>query len=225
MVRRYKILILFLIAFSVVSITSAHPGRTDKYGCHTCRTNCEKWGLSYGEYHCHKPKGLPQPKKEIKSRRLNKLYEPQSLGNDSSLNQLNIPNLSLPEPPRININIPPLQMPQLNIDIPSYSSPLKPGTYANPYVVEPDPLSGGYQIKPKFPFFDLNEPPFKPGSYSNPYIISPDPLSGGYQIKPRFPSFDFNESPFEPGSFGNPYIIRPDPFSGGYEIKPRFPSF
>jgi hypothetical protein len=53
MVGRYKILILFLIAFSVVSVTSAHPGRTDKYGCHTCRTNCERWGLRYGEYHCH----------------------------------------------------------------------------------------------------------------------------------------------------------------------------
>lgn len=31
----------------------AHPGRTDSTGCHTCRTNCPSWGLSYGEYHCH----------------------------------------------------------------------------------------------------------------------------------------------------------------------------
>ena len=31
----------------------AHPGRTDSRGCHTCRTNCERWGLSYGQYHCH----------------------------------------------------------------------------------------------------------------------------------------------------------------------------
>lgn len=31
----------------------AHPGRTNRYGCHTCRTNCERWGLEYGEYHCH----------------------------------------------------------------------------------------------------------------------------------------------------------------------------
>lgn len=31
----------------------AHPGRTDRYGCHTCRTNCPKWGLRYNEYHCH----------------------------------------------------------------------------------------------------------------------------------------------------------------------------
>lgn len=30
-----------------------HPGRTDSKGCHTCRTNCAKWGLSTGQYHCH----------------------------------------------------------------------------------------------------------------------------------------------------------------------------
>ena len=22
-------------------------------GCHHCWTNCEDWGLEYGEYHCH----------------------------------------------------------------------------------------------------------------------------------------------------------------------------
>lgn len=47
----------------------AHPGRTDAYGCHTCRTNCPSWGLSYGEYHCHRAKALPQPEPPIKSHR------------------------------------------------------------------------------------------------------------------------------------------------------------
>ncbi len=47
--------------------TFAHPGRTDSYGCHTCRTNCSSWGLSYGEYHCHRAKDLPQPEPPIKS--------------------------------------------------------------------------------------------------------------------------------------------------------------
>ena len=46
----------------------AHPGRTDAYGCHTCRTNCPSWGLSYGEYHCHNAKALPQPEEPIKSK-------------------------------------------------------------------------------------------------------------------------------------------------------------
>lgn len=44
--------VLAIILFS--SITAyAHPGRTDSNGGHTCRTNCEKWGLQYGEYHYH----------------------------------------------------------------------------------------------------------------------------------------------------------------------------
>ncbi len=46
----------------------AHPGRTDSYGCHTCRTNCPSWGLSSGEYHCHHAKALPQPEPPIRSR-------------------------------------------------------------------------------------------------------------------------------------------------------------
>jgi len=103
MVRRYKILILFLIAFSVVSITSAHPGRTDEYGCHTCRTNCERWGLSYGEYHCHKPKGLPQPKREIKSRN-NKLNKNNQKFLFSTTTQLLIPTSSSILQPTTNLN-------------------------------------------------------------------------------------------------------------------------
>lgn len=31
----------------------AHPGGKNAQGCHTCRTNCAKWGLSNGQYHCH----------------------------------------------------------------------------------------------------------------------------------------------------------------------------
>lgn len=51
---RLKI-IAFIVLFFVLSTTqvSAHPGRTDASGGHTCRTNCEKWGYGYGEYHTH----------------------------------------------------------------------------------------------------------------------------------------------------------------------------
>jgi len=48
-------------------MVSAHPGNTDSYGCHTCKTNCPKWGLDYGEYHCHASKGLPQPTEPVRS--------------------------------------------------------------------------------------------------------------------------------------------------------------
>ncbi|KKR08605.1 MAG: Membrane protein [Parcubacteria group bacterium GW2011_GWC2_39_14] len=60
----FIVLVIFLF---FPALTQAHPGRTDSSGCHTCRTNCAKWGLSSGEYHCHQAKSLPQPKEPIKS--------------------------------------------------------------------------------------------------------------------------------------------------------------
>lgn len=36
--------------------TYVHPGRTDRSGCHTCRTNCSRWGLRSGQRHCHRPR-------------------------------------------------------------------------------------------------------------------------------------------------------------------------
>lgn len=39
---------------SVLAPTAfAHPGGTDDNGCHTCRSDCEKWGETPGEKHCH----------------------------------------------------------------------------------------------------------------------------------------------------------------------------
>ncbi len=53
-----KVFVLMVMtALSLMTVlssqVSAHPGRTDAAGCHHCWTNCESWGLSYGEYHCH----------------------------------------------------------------------------------------------------------------------------------------------------------------------------
>ena len=49
-----------LIVLSVILCLSiysnsvySHPGRTDSSGGHTCWTNCESWGLEYGDYHYH----------------------------------------------------------------------------------------------------------------------------------------------------------------------------
>ncbi len=55
---KYKLLICFLLAslviFPLAPIPAhAHPGRTDSSGGHTCRTNCDSWGLGQGEYHSH----------------------------------------------------------------------------------------------------------------------------------------------------------------------------
>jgi hypothetical protein len=47
------LLVVILLYILSVGIAEAHPGRTDGSGGHTCRTNCESWGLNYGEYHYH----------------------------------------------------------------------------------------------------------------------------------------------------------------------------
>ncbi|MEK7106740.1 MAG: peptidoglycan-binding protein [Patescibacteria group bacterium] len=65
--RNWHGIVLGLFLIAIPSVTLAHPGRTDSSGCHTCRTNCPKWGLSTGEYHCHNAKALPQPKEPIRS--------------------------------------------------------------------------------------------------------------------------------------------------------------
>lgn len=53
MKKKIKGLIMIMIVILSPLYVEAHPGRTDSNGCHTCRTNCAKWGLSYGQYHCH----------------------------------------------------------------------------------------------------------------------------------------------------------------------------
>ena len=64
---KYSISILVLMAFLMPSFSFAHSGRTDSSGCHTCRTNCPNWGLDYGEYHCHRSKGVTQPLEPVRS--------------------------------------------------------------------------------------------------------------------------------------------------------------
>lgn len=48
-----SIIFVCLILILRINVVEGHPGRTDSSGCHYCRTNCESYGLSYGEYHCH----------------------------------------------------------------------------------------------------------------------------------------------------------------------------
>lgn len=63
------ILVIAVPALILPNDSFAHPGRTDAYGCHTCKINCADWGLSYGEYHCHQAKALPQPEEPVRSTR------------------------------------------------------------------------------------------------------------------------------------------------------------
>lgn len=58
---------LFLLLFFTFSAgtASAHPGRTDANGGHTCHTNCAKWGLKDGEYHFHNGGKATAPKEPV----------------------------------------------------------------------------------------------------------------------------------------------------------------
>lgn len=70
MTTKYKgfWVVMCALAVSIVpAFVFAHPGRTDSSGCHTCKTNCPNWGLSYGEYHCHNAKAVSQPLEPIRS--------------------------------------------------------------------------------------------------------------------------------------------------------------
>lgn len=53
---RKRAIIVFVFCGVVLfnpNVVLAHPGRTDSNGCYKCNTNCAKWGLDTGEYHCH----------------------------------------------------------------------------------------------------------------------------------------------------------------------------
>lgn len=53
---RKRAIIVFIFCGVILfnpNVVLAHPGRTDSNGCHKCNTNCAKWGLDTGEYHCH----------------------------------------------------------------------------------------------------------------------------------------------------------------------------
>lgn len=54
LIKKFFILLFIIQVYNFSSFDAyAHPGRTDSSGGHTCRTNCESWGLEYGEYHKH----------------------------------------------------------------------------------------------------------------------------------------------------------------------------
>ena len=53
---RKRAIIVFIFCGVILfnpNVVLAHPGRTVSNGCHKCNTNCAKWGLDTGEYHCH----------------------------------------------------------------------------------------------------------------------------------------------------------------------------
>ena len=97
---KLKYLVISIILFLAMPLLGfAHPGRTDSSGCHTCRTNCPNWGLSYGEYHCHRAKTLPQPEEPIKSH-----YGEEGSGYTEPAPEYKAPTPTLAPTPQIKVS-------------------------------------------------------------------------------------------------------------------------
>lgn len=47
------IVISLLLLLSIVQLTIASPEKLDKFGCHKCAKDCEKYELLKNEFHCH----------------------------------------------------------------------------------------------------------------------------------------------------------------------------
>lgn len=53
MARLARMTVIVFGLFLMPGVVASHPGGTDDEGCHTCGTDCAKWGLEDGEEHCH----------------------------------------------------------------------------------------------------------------------------------------------------------------------------
>lgn len=48
-----RLILSFCIVLLLPSLVFSHPGRTDRDGCHVCRSNCAQWNVEKGVKHCH----------------------------------------------------------------------------------------------------------------------------------------------------------------------------
>lgn len=89
----FKLICVVLLCFLLITPNKveAHPGRTDANGCHYCRTNCAKWGLSDGQYHCHNGGGYNSSSSN-------------SYNSTSSYGSTSPSNYSQPAPPKSSDN-------------------------------------------------------------------------------------------------------------------------
>ena len=90
---KFKLICVVLLCFLLITPNKveAHPGRTDANGCHYCRTNCAKWGLSDGQYHCHNGGGYNSSSSN-------------SYNSTSSYGSTSPSNYSQPAPPKSSDN-------------------------------------------------------------------------------------------------------------------------
>lgn len=94
MKKKIKGLIMIIIVILSPLYVEAHPGRTDSNGCHTCRTNCAKWGLSYGQYHCHGKKNS-STSTSTSSSNTNKTPTTKVLDSNKNIKSISIDNTNI----------------------------------------------------------------------------------------------------------------------------------
>ncbi len=96
MKKKIKGLIIVMIVILSPLYVEAHPGRTDSNGCHTCRTNCAKWGLSYGQYHCHgKTNSSNSNSNSSSSSNTNKTPTTKVLDSNKNIKSISIDNTNI----------------------------------------------------------------------------------------------------------------------------------
>ena len=92
MKKKIKGLIIVMIVILSPLYVEAHPGRTDSNGCHTCKKNCAKWGLSYGQYHCH---GKKNSSTSTSSSNTNKTPTTKVLDSNKNIKSISIDNTNI----------------------------------------------------------------------------------------------------------------------------------
>lgn len=85
-----KFIFLLIINMLFISYVYAHPGRTDANGCHTCNTNCEKWGYEYGTKHCHNSSASKEDSTNNSSNEKNNSLNTYTKSSDNTLKKITI---------------------------------------------------------------------------------------------------------------------------------------
>lgn len=97
------VIVVMLIALPMS--VYAHPGGLDSNKCHYCRTNCSKWGLDNGEYHCHSGDTYSNSKGEIYDKSGTKMSDGNTSNNNSAEKEENNNNSnSNQDKPSNNLN-------------------------------------------------------------------------------------------------------------------------
>ncbi len=90
--KRIGYLMVGILVIVSPVVVFAHRGGTDANGCHTCKTNCSKYGLYNGQYHCHNNKQGTSNKTTSNKKVNNKTASNRKVNNRTVSNTLSSSN-------------------------------------------------------------------------------------------------------------------------------------